>query len=272
MSTIGSGSGDNNNNEVMQKPSLSSEDEDGLGNMKRSSCSTKDEPTLKASTTTNKRIKTNQSETIFDGAYIYGFNAGDRLLVRWEIIVNEGQDDERHVEKWWGATLLEYDGRTYTENEDDNDRNQETRTGCEDDSGPVAIRVLEYDEDPESGFNEKTREDVVFATASELLDINSQELLPYKREGEEFMIDVFTRDSVGGFEDLVNNVLTKAMKKSIPNFDALPAAVQLSVAEKISVKKEKLIRLMEEFFTKSGKRVGTSEDMKALIAQTMKEN
>jgi hypothetical protein len=225
-----------------------------------------------------KRAKTNDNgdshlsnnQTVFDGAYVYGLNAGDRLLVRWEIIENEGKENECTIERWWGATLLEYDGRTYIEENDDD--NQNSSDGNNDDAGPVAVRVLEYDEYPESGFNEKTREDVVFASSGELLDLKSLDVLPYKRVDEDTMIDIFSQDNASGLEDIVNTVLSNAMKKSLPNFDSLPASVKLKVAEKISVKREKLLQLMEEFFAKSGKRGGTSEDMKALIAQTMRDD
>lgn len=269
-------SNDSNSRQAMNSSDLPSERND-VNTTKRSSATIND-VSLEATKSASKRVKTNDDETgstnnqtVFDGAYIYGINAGDRLLVRWEIIENECEDNEIEVEKWWGATLLEYDGRTYTENNDDENPNMSE--GCDnDDAGPVAIRVLEYDEYPESGFKEKTREDVVFASSSELLDLKTHDVLPYKRADEDSMIDVFSQDNVSGFEGIVNNVLTKAMKNSLPDFEALPAAVKLRVAEKISVKKEKLIRLMEEFFAKSGKRVGTSEDMKVLMAQTMRDD
>lgn len=218
---------------------------------------------------TNKRSRNasnskKNDENVFDGAYVYGLNAGDRLTVKWEIVENEGTTNERTVEHWWGATLLEYDGRTYIEDDECNDDEEDDKN-----NGPVAVHVLEYDEYPEGGFPDKSREEVVFASAFELVDMKSQDMLPYKREGDDGMIAVF--DSNNGFEEMVNTVLTNAMKKSFPNFESLPAAIQLQVAEKIAAKKKKLVELMEEFFRKSGKRIGTPKDMKDLIEKTMQD-
>jgi hypothetical protein len=210
------------------------------------------------------------SSNIFDGAFVYGLKPGDRVSVKWEIIENEGTDDEKAVDHWWGATLLEYDGRTYIEQEDDEDEKQQQLNDTDDDAGPVAVHLLEYDEYPEGGFPEKSREEVIFASAFELVDLKSMDTLPYKRIGDDNMIEVIGNEN-GGFEEMVNTVLANAMKKSSGNFNSLPASVQLNIAEKIAEKKAKLVKLMEEFFASSGKRVGTTEDMKNLIQQTMQD-
>jgi hypothetical protein len=206
------------------------------------------------------------TSNVFDGAFVYGLKSGDRVSVKWEIIENEGTADERAVDHWWGATLLEYDGRTYIEQEEDEEQSHEN----DDDAGPVAVHLLEYDEYPEGGFPEKSREEIIFASAFELVDMKSMDTLPYKRIGVDNMIEVIGNEN-GGFEEMVNTVLANAMKKSMGNFNSLPASVQLTIAEKIANKKAKLVTLMEEFFANSGKRVGTPEDMKKLIQQTMQD-
>ena len=114
-------------------------------------------PTASSDTSDDERIDSS-SKAALDLAMTLSFKAGDRLEVQWEI--EKKGKTEVH---WWGATLLEYDGRTMEE---------------------VAIRHILYDAYPELGF-ETCQDDVVFLGDDLIVSPDSQTQLKFRREGEE---------------------------------------------------------------------------------------
>ena len=193
-------------------------------------------------------------EEVLDLARTMDLKAGDRLEVQWEIEDNDSSDAAAVV-RWWGATLLEHDGRT--------------------DDG-VAIRTLQYDPYPEGGFPEESREDVIFMGRNVLINYPSQDELTFRTltddgSGIEYVV---TNDQ--DVEDLVESILNNALHKQAATFEALPRAQQALLAEKIAAKKEKLIGLVQEHMRTQREagvnRPVTAQDAQALLARTMMDD
>ena len=63
----------------------------------------------------NKENTSNEQEEEegpLDLANVFGYKVGERFEVQWDIVHDEGTDDAKTVTLWWGATLMEYDGKT----------------------------------------------------------------------------------------------------------------------------------------------------------------
>lgn len=219
---------DENMNAPPNQPDTAKDESTTVAAAKRpvdESTDTNDEP--------SKRARSN--DTVIDVAVRLGLNAGDRLQVAWEI------DSEI---RWWGATLLEHDGR--------------------EDEG-VAVRTLEYDAFPPDF--QASREDVVFLHDKLLMNYPSQDELEFRREGQEEEYDddeavCVDREEI---ETVVDRVLAKALQNNSTAWNRLTPAQQASVADVVAAKKEKLTQLLLEH---TG-RVITSTDMKAIIQRTM---
>ena len=211
-------------------------------------------------------------EEILDLARSMELNAGDRLEVQWEVDINDDQDQDKvdeddvrptsdegtttmepHVH-WWGATLLEHDGRT-----DDQ----------------VAIRTLLYDPYPEGGFPEASREDVIFMGPNVLLSYPSQDELNYRiltADGSEVSYIISNDQDI---EELVDTILSNALQNTSSTFQLLERSQQIKVAEKIATKKEKLIELIKEHMMNGqesllqSNRTVTAQDALLLLARAM---
>ena len=179
-----------------------------------------------------------EDNDVVDTAATFCHKDGDRIEVEWDI---EGTGEQDEVQThWWGATLLPFDGRTKDQ---------------------VAIRTLEYDAHPDGGFPEKSREDVVFLGHNTLADPeNMEQVLHYRRAGSEETY------GVGDVEPVVNQVLETIMSKNQDAWSKLKPAQQAQIASKIAAKKQKLVELLHQ---QSG--LVTSQDMHAILAQTMNE-
>lgn len=194
----------------------------------------------------SKRPRHDDGE-VLDLAQTMGLTTGDRLEVRWEIEMN---DDT--ITRWWGASLLEHDGKT---------------------EEGVAVRVLEYDPFPDGGFPESSKEEVIFMRHDLLINYSSQEEAHYRLLSDDNSEVVWVRND--DIEDLVNTILTKAMQKTASNFSALPRSQQALLAEKIAEKKEKLVQLLKDHMEANRaagvNRVLTARDAESLLAMTMKD-
>ena len=220
------------------------------GNLKRPASKVdKDETELSSSTA--KRSK--KPAEVLDLALTMGIKAGDRLEVEWEIGDAEGKEEDVTT-RWWGATLLEHDGKTEEEG--------------------VAIRVIEYDALPDHGFPEKSREEVIFISHDVLVDYETQDQLPFRLLSDDDSAVFWIRGEEIG--ELVNTILQSAMSKTAGGFNGLPRAQQAAVAEKIAAKKEKLVELLQNHIkeireTTGNRGVVTAEDAQRLLAQAMME-
>jgi hypothetical protein len=198
---------------------------------------------------------TSTDDEVIDLARTMDLKVGDRLEIEWELDNGDNDEDDGPSETivhWWGATLLEHDGRT--------------------DEG-VAIRTLQYDPYPERGFPDSSNEDVIFMGRDFLICYPSQDELNYRTltdDGSEVAYVVTNEQDV---EDLVDSILTSALSKKAANFEALPRAQQAILAEKIASKKEKLIQLMKDHMSEQRaagiNRPVTAQDAKNLLARTM---
>jgi hypothetical protein len=196
---------------------------------------------------TNPEVKrTRPDEEILDLANVLRLRSGDRLEVQWEICTNDEQEDQENpVVHWWGATLLEHDGRT---------------------EDSVAIRTLEYDAYPEGGFPEKSREDVIFMGRDVLVTFPSQQELTFRAVSDDNSELVWV--GLDQVDTLVNNILTSALEKT--QFKKLPHAQQAFLAEKIAAKKEKLVVLLQNHMQQN--RLVTVQDATTLLARTMTDD
>jgi hypothetical protein len=197
---------------------------------------------------------------VLDLATMLGLKVGDRFEVEWEITHDDSEEsgddaaaaagtdadakEETVTTRWWGATLLEHDGRT---------------------EDSVAVRILDYDPYPEGGFPEHSPEEVIFLGRDILIDPNTHEEMNYRREGDDDSSAVYVGRE--GIEDVVNETLANAMQKNSKSWNGLSRAQQASIADIIAQKKEKLLQLL----LSQPNGVVTTKGMHAIIAKTMAE-
>jgi hypothetical protein len=132
----------------------------------------KSEETAKASEDTAKgRPSTPKTpEGVLDVPMFLGLEDGARLAILWDL---DGEGEGEKIRKWWGGTLLPYDGRTHAMTDDE--------TG---DNATCALRVIDYDEAPELGYAERTLSEVAFLGDHLVYDLSEDNTTCYKREGE----------------------------------------------------------------------------------------
>jgi hypothetical protein len=227
-----------------------------------------------ANTAPARSTENEETDEYLDLAHTIGLKSGDRIEVLWEVDSTNDDDDDgvadvnvttststetttAHVH-WWGATLLEHDGRT-----EDN----------------VAIRTLLYDPYPDGGFTETSSEDVVFMGHNMLLSYPSQDELQYRVLTDDGSEVAYVLSNDQDIEDLVDTILSNALQNTKTNFQALPRSKQMIMAEKIATKKEKLIQLMKEHMHEQRatgdkntiNRPVTANDALQLLARAMAE-
>jgi hypothetical protein len=225
---------------------------------------TDDEPEVEPSKRSRHEEEAAEEDEVTEGegelldlATTLGLKPGERFEVQWEITQGDEsggdaaaadadvENEEETVEtRWWGATLLEHDGRT---------------------EDSVAVRVLDYDPYPEGGFPERSREDVIFLGRDVLIDPNTHEEMRYRPLGEDDSTAVWLGRE--GVEEVVNATLANAMQKNSKSWNGLSRAQQASIADIIAKKKEKLLELL----LSQPNGVVTTTEMHAIIAKTMQE-
>ena len=181
----------------------------------------------------NADAKRSRAEEIIDKAVELGFKAGDRLEVEWEV----GPENEKTL-RYWGATLLEHDGRT--------------KEG-------FAIRVLEYDPYPEGGFPERSQEDVVFIAQYLMIDPETGDQLNFRREGAESVVDFREED--------LNEMLANTLTKKSEAWNKLTPAQQAQVAEMISTGKERLLDAIKSRCEEQPGKIITAEEVPGILEQ-----
>ena len=147
-----------------------------------------------------------------------GLRAGDRIEVHWEI-ENDGGEAHAH---WWGATLLEHDGRP---------------------TDSVEVRKIRYDARPDLGFPTRAVEDVVFLGDDIVVSPDSQTQLHFRREGQEE--DVYWYND-SDLDAQLNSILMGALDKNRDAWKNLSPVQQAIIAEKIAGKKEKLKEALKD--------------------------
>jgi hypothetical protein len=268
-----SSEGENKTAKVHVKPAPETEttDTSSFNNKKRPAAAVPvetaadDEPAVAVEP--SKRSRHEEEEELVEGegevldlATMLGLKVGDRFEVQWEITQDESEEsngdaaaaadaeeeeeEETYTTRWWGATLVEHDGRT---------------------EDSVAVRVLDYDPYPEGGFPERSREEVIFLGRDLLIDPNTHEQMQYRREGDDDSSAVWLGRE--GVEEVVNTTLANAMQKNSKSWNVLSRAQQASIADIIAKKKEKLLELL----LSQPNGVVTTSEMHAIIAKTMQE-
>lgn len=192
------------------------------------------------------RIDANDEDDdeVVDMAIKVGLKPGDRVQVQWDLTEDFSGDVET---RWWGATLLEHDGRLVDK---------------------AAIRVLDYDPYLAGGFSERSREDVCFVDGECLLSnlgptMEEGQVMRWRREGEEA---TYVLDEEGLREEL-NGMLLSLTSKHSSLFQRLDAATQAKVAEKIAKGKEDLLKAIRKRWQESD-RIISSADMQSILAET----
>lgn len=195
--------------------------------------------------TTAPEAKRSRPDEPLDIAQTLGLSGTDRLEVLWTV-------DEK--ERWWGAKLLEHDGRTT-------------------DDG-VSIRTLCYDAWPEGGFPEQSNEDVVFMGKDVLVNYPSEEELSFRVLAEDNSEVVWVQKS--DTENVINGILDEAFKKIESSFSKLPRSQQAVLADTIAKKKKKLVDLLdkhlEEQSEKGGQAVVTADDARECLNRAMMDD
>jgi len=196
--------------------------------------------------TTNVQEKS--SETV-DLAETLGLKPGSEIEVEWEIHNDDASTNKASLH-WWKATLLEHDGRT---------------------TDSVAIRQLHYEARPDLGFNESSKEDVIFLGHDVLVTSKSGDWdnypdsthvsqMPYRRVNSNDEVFYYSEDQL---EEQLNALLMGALQKNKTSWNMMPAAQQAMIAETIRKKKEQLKGvLMAE------NKVITSDVIKDILART----
>lgn len=169
---------------------------------------------------------------LLDTANVLGFKAGDRIEVRWEI--SDDESGETNI-RWWGATLLEHDGRT-------------TEDG-------VAIRVLDYDPCEEWGYLERSLEDVVFGNEVFLINPETMDQLFYRKEGEEAVVGLDAED----LREELNDMLVGILEKHKTLWQGLDAAKQAQIGELMANGKEAIIATVQSRFVQEGKPIAAAD-------------
>lgn len=192
-----------------------------------------------------KRPRRDETGSVVDVAESLGIKPGDRLSAKWNITF---ETDGRVTTRWWGATLMEHDGRTTDDN--------------------VAIRVLQYDPYPEGGFPESSLEDVVFLSRTLLLNDATDEL-EYRREGstEEEETVALSEDRL---REELNGMITSILNKHGKQWQSLDAAHQARIAELFSTGKEKIIEVVQDRWQKDHK-VIKAEDIPSILEDAFSE-
>lgn len=185
----------------------------------------------------------NTAKQTMDLATVFGLNDGDRIEVAWQVHDDNDGDKEEEIH-WWGATLLPWNKKDIVD---------ET----------VAVRTLCYDAYPAKGFTEESMEQVVFLGENLLADPNSNEELNFRRPGEEFT-------SEGTIERvdpaaLVEQTLSRVLKKHGKLLRELPAAQQAVIASQVATRREQLVEHL-----KANPGIVTKNKMQEILASVWK--
>ena len=183
--------------------------------------------------------------TPFDTARTLGFQAGDRIEVRWELS-SEDTNSVSTESRWWGATLLEHDGRTT-------------------DDG-VAIRILDYDPCEEWGYPERSLESVIFGNEFFLINPETMDQLFYRKEGEESVVGLDEED----LREELNGMLMGILEKHKTLWQGLDAAKQAHIGELMANGKEAIISTIRSRFVQEGKPIAAA-DIPSILQEAFSE-
>ena len=221
--------------------------------------------------------------TILDVCASIGLKAGDRVEVKWEVHFEEDEQGEggvganpragrtevdgsappplRSESRWWGASLLPYDGRT-----------RSLEDGDSGDSARAPLRLLNYDPYPPGGFDDRSEEEAVFLS-DHVVMLQSGDRAHWRKEGDpwepsteeadlneegEHRVDRdadadgagnVTIDCPGGEEGVravLDAVLQSALGKTGDRMKMMSASQKALIAERIAKTKERLlVKLLE---------------------------
>mmetsp|Transcript_3456 Transcript_3456/g.5768 ORF Transcript_3456/g.5768 Transcript_3456/m.5768 type:complete len:245 (-) Transcript_3456:84-818(-) len=182
----------------------------------------------------NKRLK------IEDPTSDLGLKPGDRVQVQWDLTDDTTELSET---RWWGATLLEHDGRIS-------------------DDG-YAIRLLDYDPFLAGGFPDNSLESVVFVNEFTLLNADTSDPMAWRREGEEEVVALGEDDLR---EDL-NGMLVGILDKHNALWQRLDAAKQAEMAETIAKGKENIIDAFRKRWATDNNKIISAADIPSILQE-----
>lgn len=183
--------------------------------------------------------KTNDKAEIVDYTRSLQLVPGSRLKVRWTL-ENEGGECMEH---WWGATMMEHDGRLHD---------------------GAAIHSLEYDAYPEGGFIEKTEDDVIFSACDTLVRFPSKEKLNFKVLADDGL-DI-QHVTAGEMRGILNERLASALDEVAGQLDE-DHPRRLAIVSLLNRKKAETLRLFEDHFSTSP--ILTKQNMLDIMAQVV---
>lgn len=190
----------------------------------------------------------NEEHDTLDLAQTLAIEPGDRLEVQWTIEIDDATEDY-----WWGATLLEHDGRTHD---------------------GVAIRTLDYDPYPDGGFPESSKEDVIFIGIDSLANYPSEEVLSFRKISASSESLILLDEE--GVENMLNSILADALEKASSRFNTVSHVQKCAIAANMAAKKDKMLSLLrEKLIEKNAAGISqtfTVQDVQLLMARTMSES
>lgn len=128
-------------------------------------------------------------------------------------------------------------------------------------------------------FHERSIEQVAFVSEKTLLNLSTDELMIYRKEGEESPPPSPVPSEEEGeryvnpseISELMDGIIQKSMDKLMPRMNGLPMDVRQKIAEKLKRSKEKLYEglmgEMERVGSGGGERVVTGEVVRRVIRE-----
>ena len=213
------------------------------------------------SKTTQSSKKRKSADKDLDIAYDLDILPGQRLQVKWTIRDDDPNSTSTSV--WWSATLQARTSQTHTLTAEE--RDEVELEGGDDNKVTLPIYELDYDPLPAMGFAERAVEQVAFTSDRTLLNLSTEEIMLYRREGEssppESQAGSDTEEEVDrhltaeGISNLMDEIMNKSLVKSGlgDKLERLPMDKRQKFAEKMKEAKDKLFeKLMGEMDRVSG--------------------
>lgn len=227
--------------------------------------------------TPNASSKKRKAAELMDIASKLNFTPGTRLQVKWTISDDDNEDTPSDAAAaggstnktsmvWWTATLKQKTSETHTLTPEESDEVDL------DDRLTLPIYELDYDPLPEMGFDERALEQVAFVSDKTLLNLNSDEIMIYRRFGEDSPPPSPTQEerylNADGMSSLMDEIMARSMEKVMKRkMNSLPMSVQQEIAEKMKKAKDDLYGRLMERVQGDGVEVVTGDLVRSVVSE-----
>jgi hypothetical protein len=245
-----------------------------------------------AVTPPSKKRKTSSTPELLDVASILHLPIGTRLQVKWNIYDDDNSNavaaanteqstTANKISVWWTATLRARTAHTHTLTPEERDEVDLFHGGT---AVVVPVYELDYDPLPEHGFEERAVERVAFVSDCMLLNLNSEEVMIFRREGEPSPPSSPRRGdeeeeedgrnlTAAGLSELMDEIMESSLRNTgvASKLAAMPMAMQMQFADKVKVAKErlyeKLMGEMDRVREGGGERVISGEVVRRCLSE-----